>query len=125
MIRRCLVFIILTAMVLHTTSRMGLLSLLYQNRHEIAFQAGLITEIPIAVCNSDYDFSNELQIIDHGDDNSTLPPAFTPVREVVLFFHDNLISVKPSRRLLETQNFAFFPERKYSSPGKDIFHPPS
>lgn len=125
MIRRSLTFVILFAMMLHSSSRIGILSLLYQSRHEFAFRAGLIAEIPIAMCSSDYDFTNELEFVDPGDDRSTLPPVFTQMREILLFFQDSMISVKPSLRLMETKNFAFHRERKYSSPGKDIFHPPS
>lgn len=41
-------------MTLHCASRLGVVSYLYENRLEIAYQIGLIAEIPIAMCAGDY-----------------------------------------------------------------------
>ncbi|MBT1684990.1 hypothetical protein [Dawidia soli] len=66
-------------MMLHCASRVGFLSYLYQQRQEIAFALGLIAEVPIAMCSSDYDFTDDLAV--HVSDNDeaarhTLPMAF-------------------------------------------------
>jgi hypothetical protein len=83
--RKVVIFIILGSMILHCASRVGLLSYLYQNRNEIAFTLGLTDEIPIAMCNSDYDFDKGLTIqsADHDETSQrTFPVAF----EIKLFF---------------------------------------
>lgn len=83
--RKVVIFVILGSMILHCASRVGLLSYLYQNRNEIAFVLGLTDEIPIAMCNSSYDFDKGLTIqsADHDETSQrTFPVAF----EIKLFF---------------------------------------
>lgn len=85
MMRKVVIFVILGSMILHCASRVGLLSYLYQNRNEIAYTLGLTDELPIAMCNSDYDFDKGLTIqsADHDETSQrTFPVAF----EIKLFF---------------------------------------
>ncbi len=82
--RKVVIFVILGSMILHCASRVGFLSYLYQNRNEIAYTLGLADEMPIAMCNSDYDFDKGLtiQAVDHDETSQrTFPIAF----EIKLF----------------------------------------
>lgn len=86
--RRIISLVILCSMMLHCASRLGVLSYLYQERHSIAHAMGLIQEIPIALCSSDYDFNQGLIIQDHGD-SENLPVTFGDAREIILFAPNN------------------------------------
>jgi hypothetical protein len=85
--KRIVSLIILVSMMLHCASRLGVISYLYQQRHQIAYQVGLIAEIPIALCDSDHDFSGELKI-QHHDNDEKLPATFTQAPEIQLFFQE-------------------------------------
>src|SRR6187402_1687784 len=86
MIQRTLTFTILISMVLHCAGRLGVLSYLYKNRLEIANAVGLISEIPIALCSSDYDSDGRLTI--HlPDADRSLPVHFLSAQEIILFMH--------------------------------------
>lgn len=119
-----MVILILTCMMLHCASRVGFLSYLYQQRHEIAFALGLIAEVPIAMCSSDYDFSDDLSV--HVSDNDeaarqTLPMAF----EINLFCIAEEI---PDLAVKEAGNTPGTPH-DWSCPRagclRSIFHPPA
>lgn len=116
--------LILTCMMLHCASRVGFLSYVHQQRHEIAFALGLITEVPMAMCSSDYDFSDGLSIhVSDNDDTArqTLPMAF----EINLF----CVAVEmPDLAAKEVGSNATYTSRG-SSPLqgclRSIFHPPA
>lgn len=99
MIRRILATIILLSMVLHCASRLGILSYLYKNRNELAYVVGLISEVPIAICSSDYDFNEGLHI-QHADTQPGTPVSFLTAPEITLFYippfsvdlHSNLVT---------------------------------
>lgn len=112
-------------MVLHSASRLGVLSYLYQQRHEIAYAIGVIAEIPIAVCNSDYHPNNNLVIVTSDDETPGTPPAIISAREIQLFIVTALDHVHPSRTMALVTHDSPMIERRYSSPALSIFHPPS
>lgn len=86
--RRIISLVILCSMMLHCASRLGILSYLYQERHSIARAVGLIQEIPIALCSSDYDFNQGLTI-QHNDDADEMPVTFGHAHEITLFAPNN------------------------------------
>lgn len=124
MFKKGMVMLILTCMMLHCASRVGFLSYLYQQRHEIALALGLIAEVPIAMCSSDYDFNDDLSV--HVSDNDeaarhTLPVAF----EINLFC---IAVAMPDLAAKEAGNTPGT-SRYWSSPLagclRSIFHPPA
>lgn len=126
MIKRLVIALILFSMVLHSASRLGVLSYLYKQRHEIAFALGMIAEIPIAMCNSDYEFNHELILHGAQDGDQTTPAVLLPAHEIHLFVDE------PSDFLLEPQHSiaqltlnTSLREAPYPSPPVSIFHPPS
>src|SRR6188768_2953536 len=84
MMRRTLALLILFSMVLHCASRLGVLSYLYENRNHIANTIGLISEVPIAMCSSDYDFNEGLHI-QTADAHPSAPASFLTAHEITLF----------------------------------------
>jgi hypothetical protein len=111
-------------MALHCACRLGFLDQLYQQRHTISHAIGLIEEIPIAMCNSDYDFGQELMIEAQHEDSS-IPKGMIQAQEINLFFssfstpllHHNFITLELIF-LLEEDNLI---HRDFTS----VFHPPT
>ncbi len=125
MLRRFAVFVILTCMVLHCSSRLGFLSYLYEQRQEIVYTLGIISELPIALCSSEYDFDPGLVIITAADSDQGLPSPLFQAQEIQLFFshsQDLVEDLSPSpcgRQVTAIVN------HRYASPALSIFHPPS
>lgn len=117
--------IILLSMMLHCAGRLGLISYLHNNRHEIAYTIGLITEIPIATCNGEY-FAKQAPLIIEDDDSADqqLPVQISRAREILLFSHEMSFNLSMNlSELLLTHNTSFT-EVQYNSPVLRIFHPP-
>jgi hypothetical protein len=122
--KRMLVAVILLSMMLHCASRLGFVSFLYKYRQEIAYNIGLITEIPIALCNGDYDFNKGLSIQTHDTDEEI--PGFPQAQEIKLFVKDKEIKTFHSYPLaLAAPDRAHDVLLRYASPARSIFHPPS
>jgi hypothetical protein len=111
-------------MMLHCASRLGVLSYLYKHRHSVAQTIGLITEVPIALCNGDYDFNQELTLQQH-DGEESFPVTSLQAREILLFLHETDLNVKPELSILRETTCCLSFEKKYFPPGLSIFHPPS
>lgn len=116
--------LILGSMVLHCAGRLGLLSRLYENRHRIAYTIGLITEVPIAMCSSGYDFDGGLTIL---EDNSAEQPSqqhlFVQAQEIILFMPP--AATQPSRSEIPFATAVTpYSGQPYHTANADIFHPP-
>lgn len=123
MIRRFFAGFILFTMVLHFGYRFGLVDHLYKKRHEIAYAIGLIAEVPIALCGSQYDFGSMLKI-ENQDESQGIPYTLTESREINLFFISPVDFVN-DRKIISPSVFNMLPFNLYRSlPGIDIFHPP-
>jgi hypothetical protein len=121
LVKKTLCYIILFSMVLHCASRLGVLSHIYQYRHHIAQAIGLVVEIPIAVCNSDY-YAD--QLVFQSDEQHDAIPAFVVAMEINLFIQVSGVAIDTPGILLvrhQTQVRYFFS----SPPCFSIFHPPS
>jgi len=105
------------------SARLGVLSFIFEKRHVIAYQVGLITEIPIALCGGDYDVNRELKI-QHVDHDEDLPLNFTQAREIVLFLNDVDLIVPKQPVVFKESALTLFIEPGYLPPGTSIFHPP-
>lgn len=113
-------------MTLHCASRIGFLSSIYQKRHKIAHTLGLISEVPIAMCNSDYDFNPGLVVLEDADSDSTLPPITFQTQEILLFFHQSTdFLTNPNRFISLVDNHSKVIDHAYKTPALSIFHPPS
>ncbi|HTF19003.1 MAG TPA: hypothetical protein VK658_13070 [Chryseolinea sp.] len=113
-------------MVLHNASRLGVISYLYQQRHEIAYAMGIIAEIPIAMCSHDFDFNQGLTIHENQDSDATVPPILAQAQEIHLFINAPWdLVIDPRRPILSHELRTHFREDSYATPSLSIFHPPS
>jgi len=123
-LRKGIVLVILCSMMLHCASRVGFLSYLHQQRQEIAYSLGLISEMPIAICSSDYDFNSGLVIHASGDESTagqTLPVAL----EIKLFFSPVEIPVMIPETIIAIRNDIPYGGRPLTGCLLSIFHPPA
>jgi hypothetical protein len=123
MLKKLIAHTILLSMVLHCSFRLGLIDHLYQQRHDIVLALGLIKEKPIAMCSSDYDSSEGLQI--KTDNNSHSLPSVIQAREINLFFVTEYTLPRPEPVLLSDRSFANAIDLYCFSPFTSVFHPPS
>jgi hypothetical protein len=110
-------------MILHCAGRLGLLTGIYQQRHQIAQALGLIAEIPIAMCNSEYSFNQELRIEIDDVNEESLPSAYQ-AREIILFCYHNLFQVSVKSFISAQKDFLSYVTNLYESPERVIFLPP-
>jgi len=122
-IRKGMVLIILCSMMLHCASRIGFVSYLYQQRQEISYSLGLITEIPIALCSSDYDFNDDLVIRSSHEatGGQTLPVAL----EIKLFFSAMVLPIITPQKGNVFKNCLLLSNRPLTGCLQSIFHPPA
>jgi hypothetical protein len=123
MFKRLLVYLILSSMILHCAGRLGLLDSLYQQRHRIAFNLGLIAEIPIAICSGDYEFGSKLNFKTDDQKEANVPISYQASEIILFFVAEDLQPIqKPeiTSRFFNTQYTAV----AYCSPNQAIFQPP-
>jgi hypothetical protein len=89
----------------------------------MAYSMGLITEIPIAVCSSDYDFNKGLHI--EVPDSDKGMPGLALAYEINLFFISAFYLPDPSSVLLSQELFIRGPGNYSLTPDLSVFHPPS
>lgn len=120
--KRILIFLILFSMTLHCASRLGILSHLHKNRHEIARALGLIKEIPIALC-SESDFANGATLLlpDHHDESI---PTFHQAPEIILFCVESVDFETRMYALHHRAGRTPFIVSRYMTERQQIFHPP-
>jgi len=111
-------------MTLHCAGRLGVLSYLYQNKNQIAHSLGLITELPIALCSSDYDFDTGYVFQSTDDSSATLPLLFQ-VSELNLFITTKFQLPSADRLLLTVFQFYSEQEKLLMRPPQSVFQPPA
>ncbi|HEY9049830.1 MAG TPA: hypothetical protein VIN08_28220 [Ohtaekwangia sp.] len=124
MLKKSLCYVVLVTMMLHCASRLGVLSFLYENRHSIGYSIGLIAEIPIAMCSSDYDFSKGLKI-EHRDSDQGMPRSFMHAREINLFFISSFNLPEPPSDFHSQKWLVSNIQEYHSIPVPSVFHPPA
>ena len=112
----------LVTMIMHCGSRLGIISFLYQKRHAIAYSIGIIAEIPIAMCTSDYDFGKGA-VIEASSTESSVPVTIL-AQEINLFFVAQLEIKIPQHRLLDNNFSGSVIDHYKLSSDTQIFHPP-
>lgn len=122
--RRIVSLLILASMMLHSASRLGILSRLYEERHSIALAVGLITEIPIAQCGSDYDFHTGLTV--QYDDQKTTAGTLAQAHEINLFLPvSGLVrTLEANPHVMGLLNATPYNVMAVQDPSLDIFQPP-
>lgn len=110
-------------MTLHCAGRLGVLSWIYEQRHEIAFELGLDNEKSIAECGSGY-LDDGLVIVQQDDDSNARPSVVFTAKEIKLFFDFNVINIDRDFFVIE-QSYPVNHVDHYPPPHKSIFHPPA
>lgn len=123
MFKRLLVYLILSSMMLHCAGRLGLLDSLYQQRHRIAYNLGLIAEIPIAICSGDYDFDGKLNFKSADNEEASKPISFQ-LREIILFFNPVHFTLSQETEMPVNCFNSQYKVNRYQSPDWAIFQPP-
>ena len=123
--KRALCLAILLSMVLHCASRLGIISYLYSQRHDIAYTIGIIAEVPIAMCNGEY-FVKQAPLAIKDSDNSDrqMPVQFSQAREIVLFVQALDKTLLTEFSVLKLNHNTALLEFIYTPPVISIFHPP-
>jgi hypothetical protein len=125
MFKRLLVYLILTSMILHCAGRLGLLDSLYQQRHRIAYNLGLIAEILIAICSGDYDYDFDDKLkFQSGDADETEIPISYQLRDITLFLVNDDLNLNCEPYILSTAINVLHKVNPYLSPTRAIFQPP-
>jgi len=123
MLKRLFVCLILTSMMLHCAGRLGILDGLYQQRHRVAYNLGLIAEIPIAICSGDYDFDDKLNFQSDDKDETRAPISYQS-RDITLFLVNDDLNLNYESYILSTGVNVQHKENPYLSPTRAIFQPP-
>lgn len=123
MIKRTLALTILISMVLHCACRLGFISYLYENRHQIASSIGLVVEIQIASCSSDYDADESLHV-KHTESDKNAPLNFRLAHEINLFVQHHVAFSGELNGTMATSSVCPYSTSHYLSPHLDIFQPP-
>jgi hypothetical protein len=123
MMRRTLALLILFSMVLHCASRLGVLTYLYENRNHIANTIGLIQEVPIAICSSNYDFNDSLHV-QHADTDPAVPTNFLTAHEITLFSQGYISFNLREDSTLSDDVTSPYTIGRYQHPPLKIFQPP-
>ena len=125
MVKRLIASVVLISMITHCAGRLGFLSYLYQQRHEIANALGLIEEKPIAVCGSE--FQPDANLVFTADEtNESVPPQLIEVREIQLFFQFKLTGCEQPAGLLLLGDIANTAHQLFEPPRPiiEILQPP-
>lgn len=83
--RQFITVLILASMLLHSMSRLGVVEYLYSERHSIAHTLGIIEEVPMAMCNSDYAGNIGLVYVDIDQTTQTPSLPLHVASEIHLF----------------------------------------
>lgn len=110
--------------MLHSAGRLGFLSYLYEQRHAIAFAAGFIDSIPIAICSSNYDFNDTLEF-KSGPHEEEVPATLFQGNEINLFIQHPYYPVSNLTELSRRQKFPDHTNRPYPEQAFAVFHPPT
>ncbi len=112
-------------MILHCASRLGVISYLYNNRHDIAYRIGLRAEMPIAMCSGEYiSIRASLVIMDANTTDKQMPVQFTHAKEIILFVQALYKSSPEKFNESECSHNTMLFEVAYTPPLLTIFHPP-
>jgi len=124
MMRRAVILVILCSMMLHCASRVGFLSYLYGQRHEIAYRLGIIAEVPIAICSGNYDFNDGLTI--HSTDEDGASQRALPIAlEIKLFFVSHSLQVPNLNEIRIDRAYAPLWSKPLNGCLRSVFHPPA
>lgn len=124
--KRAVVFVILTSMILHCSVRLGFVTWLYQNRQDIAYAFGFGDEPPITMCSHADDLDRAVKIeVAQDNHDKRMPVSAFQTREINLFFVSHILSNSHELALLREQPVPYVVDKDYPEPLLTVFHPPA
>jgi len=114
---------VLTSLLLHCCSRTGLLSYLYEQRHEIAYALGIIDEVPIAFCGAAY-YNDQGIVVQTETQHESIPPVLRNATEIILFFSFPETPIQVRQPLLSDGPSSVYHVSSYEAPAQGLFQPP-
>lgn len=119
--KKYLSILILAGMALHCSSRLGVLSMLYENRYDIMVALKVIPEKPIPMCDKDY-FAGK-HLVTSTDDQG--PNLYIAVAHEINLFSPTM-RLMPEDRLPDglSHQSLYRDPLTCTNPHLDIFHPP-
>lgn len=122
--RKLVAIFMLLVMLSHFAGRWGVISYLYENKDRIAHTIGIISEIPIAMCSSDYDFGGPL-LVSETDDSHATAPLVLDVKDANFFLSSFSFTVRLEVPITITNFFGKSDGRLRDGSLDSVFHPPS
>lgn len=122
--KRAFSIVIILSMTLHCASRLGIISYLYSQRHEIAYSVGLIAEVPMTMCNDEFHrIGGVLVLLQSRTADDRVPIVLSAAQEITLFAHVEYLQLSsPTGTLTEHNTSTIL--NAYSKRLSAIFHPP-
>jgi hypothetical protein len=122
--RQFVTIIILTSMFLHCMSRLGMVEYIFKQRHSIAHTLGIIDEIPMAMCDSDYvgDLGFVYTEVDQDQQVPSLPLQLTSEIQLFLFPPSIGLSKLDGSVVSHQTLYSDYDMRVFTS---SVFHPPA
>jgi hypothetical protein len=124
LVRRNLSIAILIIMTVHQAGRLGVFSFLYENKAKIAFTLGIIAELPVALCSSDYNADQSL-VVFSAEDHESVPPVTIVTRDLNPFICSLFELSIPERNQLSAYLFISNTGRILPGTIQDLLRPPS
>jgi hypothetical protein len=121
--RKAIISTILLSMVLHCACRLGVIDHLYNNRKNIAFSIGVIKEMPIASCGSEYEHPLTIEVDDDASGDS-VPATTFKAQQINLFLAPALPQVNCALPLLSVTHFVNLKELFDTCQLDPLFQPP-
>lgn len=104
--------------------KLGLLDFLYEHRYLIAYEIGLIDEIPIAVCSDNYETSAALHLHDIVVDQPICHFLFNTIEVKWIMTVDSQV-INPLRKVFYSFSKTRYQVFIYPKPTLLVFHPPA
>lgn len=112
-------------MTLHLACKFGVVSYLYEIRHEIAYSIGLIAEVPIATCDGNYFLVHAPLIIEDAETaEKQMASTISTTTEIILYSQSIGVSFTSARAELKIIHYTCSIEARYTPPTLAIFRPP-
>jgi hypothetical protein len=124
MSKRLGIYLVLFSMTLHCACRLGFIDYIYNNRNEIGYALGLVSELRITVCSNNYNSGKNLRIV-VGDSSSSTPNTVFKTEHINLFFVPLPWNPHTTREIHNRQSRFTVPNFYKLQLVTSVFHPPS
>jgi hypothetical protein len=111
-------------MTLHCATKLGVIDHLYRNRHHIGIALGMLSEMPVAMCGSQYNHPTKI-IVSPVDKDCENHPLSLKINEINLYCTENSIQVGYTAFFECELSFSSSVNLYQYFSHRPIFHPPT